>query len=181
MKKALVPFAIAAVLLTGCSPADENTGEPAPEETTLTSVPETPPEDLVEEVPGHDKVSRFGTGAPLNEQVAVNVEATGYHTVGGKEGVALFQLTLSNAGGTPIDEPIKLTLVYGPDGESPELVNDPDTGIGGTITSLLPGEEKSVTVGALIPKNHATMVRAEIEDPSGGEPAVFLGAVPVEE
>lgn len=180
MKKALIPIALAAVLLTGCSSADESAAEPAPEETNLTSVPEEAPEDLVEEVPGHDKVSRFGTAVPLNGDVTVNVEATGYHTVAGKEGVALFQLTLSNAGGTSVEEPIKLTLTYGPNNENPELVADPDAGIGGSVTSLLPGEEKSVTVGALVPENHSSLVRAEVADPAGGEPAVFLGAIPVE-
>lgn len=179
MKKALAPFALAAVLLTGCSGGD-TAAEPAPEETTFTSVPEIQPDVVVDEVPGHGKNSRFGTPVPLNGDVTVNVEATGYHTVAGKEGVALFQLTLSNTG-APVDTPIELKLTYGPDSETPELVSDPEAGIGGAVTTLLPGEEKSVTIGALIPKNHASMVRAEVVDPAGGDPAVFLGDIPVED
>lgn len=173
----ILPLALLVGLSAGCSsnPADE----PKPDSTAMESVPEQAPKDVVEDVPGHGKVSKFGSPVALEKDMSVMADALGYQSVGGREDVALFEVKISNAGGAVLEgEQIPLVITYGPDREIPEAVSDEAAGIGGSFGELLPGEERTVTVGALVPRAHSTDVKLDVMDPNGGEPAVFVGAIP---
>lgn len=173
----ILPLALLVGLAAGCS---SDSGEDSKPDVSATgSVPEQAPKDVVEDVPGHGKVSKFGAPVDLEKNMSVTADALGYQTIGGREDVALFEVKISNAGGTLLEgEQIPLIITYGADREIPEAISDKEAGIGGSFGELLPGEERTVTVGALVPRAHSTDVKVEVMDPNGGEPAVFVGAIP---
>lgn len=178
MKRTIITAAaLAGLLLAGCS--NQEPAEAAPsEEAPYTSVPSPVPTDVESEVPG-GTVGLFGTTLQIPGSISASVLAQGYSTVAGAEDVAVLEIRVGNLSASTVEiGDLAPSVTYGKDRTVPAAVADEAAGIGGTIGDLLPGEERTVLIGLKVPVEYATDLRVEIADPAGGEPAVFLGAVP---
>lgn len=158
---------LAAVLLTGCGAAKEETtrATPPPTPTTATSAPSetwSPPSAT-------PSTKAWGTTATWEGGLQVTVSAPTRwtpsewaidHTPGNR--VRAFKVTLRNTGSEPFDTSlVDVKAAVGAEGVSAESVWDGDTGTGieGTI---LPGSVRTATYLFDIPPKHLGKVQVEV-------------------
>lgn len=189
MKKKIVPFTIAALMLTGCSGAEtgsEDAPPPAAEETTPepTVAEPSPSLETTEAEPaalGFETPAPFGETVTFPDGVEVTISPVSFQSQDevevnfeGEGMLATFEITITNGSSARIDAGGMSwpTVTFGPDGQQADLNSNAD------ITTLLQGDNATDQFTRFIPEEFADQVRVEIDSPDMMSPsAIFEGSM----